>query len=292
MAYAQLQILSTAEHADAIGDALIDAGALAITLQDAADEPLFEPPPGATPLWGQTCIIGLFEQATNPLKVLLTLHQSLDPNLLEHCQWQALADENWVKAWEKYFKPMLFGERLWICPSGQSVEAPEGIIITLDPGLAFGTGTHPTTRLCLEWLDGHPPQDQRVIDYGCGSGILAIGAAKLGAREIIAIDNDPQALLATEGNFAKNALQLSRQIGLPEEVAPAPVNLLMANILANPLVELAHKLTDLVVPRGQIVLSGILEEQAKDVIAAYEKAFDITNIQQLEQWILIHGIKI
>ncbi|MDX1824226.1 MAG: 50S ribosomal protein L11 methyltransferase, partial [Thiohalomonadales bacterium] len=191
--------------------------------------------------------------------------------------------------WMDNFQPMQFGKQLWICPSGFTPPAPGAINIQLDPGLAFGTGTHPTTAMCLRWLDAHPPRDMRVIDYGCGSGILGIAACKLGARQVISVDTDPQALLATQANAEKNHVADCIQAYLPADIHPEPVPLLLANILARPLHSLAPLFAELVTPGGQLVLSGILTEQAEDLRQQYQPAFDMKLVAQEEEWVCLAG---
>jgi ribosomal protein L11 methyltransferase len=186
------------------------------------------------------------------------------------------------------FEPMQFGQKLWIVPSWFAEPDPDAVNIKLDPGLAFGTGTHPTTRLCLEWLEGHPVPEA-VIDYGCGSGILAIAAALLGARQIECIDTDPQALQATLENGRRNAVAARLTTALPEQQSSKPVQLLLANILAGPLIELAPKLAELVVPHGEIVLSGILQEQWPAVSSAYQPWFEMHPPTEIDGWIRLNG---
>ncbi|NNF97157.1 MAG: 50S ribosomal protein L11 methyltransferase, partial [Halobacteria archaeon] len=200
-----------------------------------------------------------------------------------------LEDRDWVRAWMDGFEPMRFGKRLWICPSGYTPPEPQAVNILLDPGLAFGTGTHPTTAMCLRWLDAHPPQDLAVIDYGCGSGILAIAACKLGARHVSGVDTDPQALLATYDNAEKNQVSDCIDAYLPADFHSQAVPLLLANILAGPLQSLASRFSELVVPAGHIVLSGILAEQAELVMQQYQTAFDIQLVDQREDWVCLAG---
>jgi ribosomal protein L11 methyltransferase len=189
------------------------------------------------------------------------------------------------------YAPMQFGTRLWIVPTGFDAPDPDGVNLLLDPGLAFGTGTHPTTALCLEWLDAHPPVDQVVIDYGCGSGILGIAALKLGAREVWAVDNDPQALVATLDNAQRNAVAAQVKPVMPGDLPAMHADLLLANILANPLIELAPRFADFVRPGAALVLSGILAEQADSVSAAYGDRFTLQPPAQREDWVRIVGVR-
>jgi ribosomal protein L11 methyltransferase len=289
MPWLQLELEATPDSAEQLSELLQAAGAAAVTLQDAADQPLYEPPLGTTPLWKTTRVIGLFEIETDIPAVLTALQQQLTPEPLPPWHLNPLEDRDWVRAWMDNFQPMRFGEQLWICPSGFTPPEPQAINILLDPGLAFGTGTHPTTAMCLRWLDAHPPRDLTVIDYGCGSGILAIAACKLGARHVSGVDTDPQALLATHDNAEKNQVGGCLEACLPAEFHSEPVPLLLANILAGPLQSLAPHFAELVAPAGHIVLSGILAEQADSVIQHYQAAFDIQVVAQEEEWVCLAG---
>jgi len=298
MAWLQLIIKTNTAQAEILSDTLSAAGSSTVTLRDAADQPLYEPPIGKTPLWAQTEVIGLFDSNTNIDEVLLSI-----TNALGHCPsytLNPLEDKDWVREWMSHFKPTQFGKRLWVVPSHHAEQHiaqqklnnnTSTVNIFLDPGLAFGTGTHPTTAMCLEYIDQHPPKNQHVIDYGCGSGILAIAAAKLGASSIMAIDNDPQALLATEDNATKNNTLDRFQVQLPQPAPTQQAELLLANILAQPLIALAAHLATLVVTKGNIILSGILSEQADEVLAAYNTAFDIQLYKQQDDWVCLAGCK-
>ncbi len=290
MPWLQLKLNTQPEHAEAIAELLSEAGAAAVTLQDAEDQPLYEPAPGSTPLWEHTEIIGLFSADTDMDALKIRLQQQTEKPL-NNWQTQPLEEKDWARAWMDDFHPMQFGEKLWICPGWHTPPDPDAVNILLDPGLAFGTGTHPTTALCLEWLDSHPPAELNVIDYGCGSGILAIAAAKLGAKQVLAIDNDPQALQATNDNADKNQLKEKISTLLPKEHYHSSCDLLLANILANPLVNLAKQFSKLVAPGGSIVLSGILPEQATSVTKAYSPWFTITGLQERDGWVRLEGRK-
>ena len=289
MPWLQLELEATPDNAELLSELLHAAGAGAVTLQDAADQPLFEPPPGTTPLWNTTRVVGLFEADSNIPEVLSYLQQQLEPEPLPPWHLNPLEDRDWVRAWMDNFQPMRFGERLWICPTGYTPPEPQAVNILLDPGLAFGTGTHPTTAMCLRWLDAHPPQDLDVIDYGCGSGILAIAACKLGARHVSGVDTDPQAILATHDNAEKNQVSDRIDAFLPADFHSEPVPLLLANILAGPLQSLAPRFSELVKPAGNIVLSGILAEQAETVMQQYRNHFEIQVVDQQEDWICLAG---
>ena len=265
-------------------------GALSVTLVDAADQPLFEPDPGTTPLWSATRVTALFDADVDLAPVKQALAERFGDALPERVVEQSLQDQDWERAWLDRFQPMRFGEHLWICPAGQRPPADDGqVLIDLDPGLAFGTGTHPTTALCLAWLDRHPPSGQQVLDFGCGSGILAIAALKLGAAQVRGVDIDQQALSASRENAARNLIADKLTTALPDELPEQTYDLLLANILANPLIELAPRLACLVKPGGQLVLSGILSEQAAEVQRAYEPWFHFSTPAEQEGWIRLHA---
>ncbi len=269
----------------------MELGATAVTMTDAEDQPLFEPPLGTTPLWDNTIVTGLYPAETDTNQLLTQLESRLGKTPKPEYKLEILDDQDWSRAWMHDFKPMRFGQRLWICPSTYEPPEPQEVNILLDPGLAFGTGTHPTTAMCLTWLDEHPPVGKTVIDYGCGSGILALAAAKLGATILWAIDNDPQALLATRSNSEQNGLSDRIQTCLPEQFATQQTDLLLANILAGPLHELASRFAGLVKPGGQLVLSGLLEDQAEAIIQTYRPWFDISLYRQQEEWVCLHGTR-
>ncbi|MFZ1827602.1 MAG: 50S ribosomal protein L11 methyltransferase [Candidatus Competibacteraceae bacterium] len=289
----QLSLQAIDHTAEQLEDALLHVGALAVTLQDAGDQPVLEPGPGETPLWTQTCVTGLFDAHTDIEVVKRQLQCVLHAPILPECRLTALEERDWVRAWMDDFHPMRFGQRLWICPTVQTPPDPDAVNIRLDPGLAFGTGTHPTTALCLEWLDGAALAQQTVLDYGCGSGILAIAAAKLGARRVWAVDIDPQALLASDDNAAENEVEDRLELTLPAELPAAlTVDVLLANILAGVLVRLAPEFARRVRPGGRLVLSGILEPHAGAVQAAFAHDFTFNPPRLREDWVLLEGMRI
>ncbi len=290
MPWLQLKLASTPDAAQRLSDLLSDAGALAVTLQDAADQPLYEPPPGATPLWSQTWVTGLFDADTDLQAVLACLRSTLGEHDLPHII-SPLEDKDWEREWMDNYHPMRFGARLWICPSWHQPPDADAITVMLDPGLAFGTGTHPTTALCLEWLDAHDVVGKHVIDYGCGSGILAVAAAKLGAQQVWAVDYDPQALHATTLNAEKNAVSTLIHTVLPNDLPHQPTDIMLANILAGPLIELAPLFADLVRPGGAIVLSGILNTQADAVMQRYQPWFDMVPATERDEWMRLSGVR-
>jgi ribosomal protein L11 methyltransferase len=223
--------------------------------------------------------------------VTMQLLTMLDLKALPPHRVEPLEDRDWAREWLKDFKPMRFGRRLWICPTAYIPPDPSAINLILDPGLAFGTGTHATTALCLEWLDGADIKDQLVVDYGCGSGILAIGAARLGARDIWCVDNDPQALIATRDNGSRNGVTDTLHICLPPQFPKMQADLLLANILAGPLVSLAPLFAAHLRPGGRLVLSGILKSQEADIHGAYEADFAELETAVKDDWIRITGIR-
>jgi len=291
MPWLEIKIDTDAQYAPSIEDALTEAGALSVTLSDTHDEPLYEPALGTTPLWRYTRVTGLFEAGMDCSALLAQLTQRFGPAVIAQSRIDTLADQPWERAWMEHFAPMQFGQRVWICPSWCAPPNPHAVNIFMDPGLAFGTGTHPTTALCLEWLDAHPPIDHTVIDYGCGSGILAVAAAMLGARRIIAVDHDPQALLATRENAQRNGVAERVETYLPEQAPALAADTLIANILANPLRELAARFARLVKCGGTVTLSGILAEQADDVAAAYRDTFTMQPAVVQQGWVRLDGTR-
>jgi ribosomal protein L11 methyltransferase len=245
-------------------------GACSVSLTDGGDDPVLEPGPGETPLWADTCISALFPPQADMDALRTNLLAELGLQQLPSHRIENIEDRAWEREWLKDFGPMRFGRRLWICPSNRVVDDDDAIIIQLDPGLAFGTGTHPTTALCLEWLDGLPLTDKTVLDYGCGSGVLGIAALKLGARSVTALDIDPQAVLATRTNATDNEVTENLHVTQDANDIEATFNVVVANILAGPLTELAEPIAASVEMDGMLGLSGVLSEQVADVMAAYE----------------------
>ena len=287
-----LQLIVELGHADPqpMEDALFAIGALSVTLEDAADNPILEPAPGALPLWPTINVKALFSDTAVEQEVIDALQQHFMTTLPAY-HFEFLADRPWEREWLKDFHAMQFGQRLWICPDGQRPQDPNAIIVDLDPGLAFGTGTHPTTAMCLEWLDQHEIQGQHVIDYGCGSGILAIAALKLGAQHVQGVDIDPQALIASRDNAARNEVSERLNLSLNDD-SLEPADVVMANILAGPLEQLAPRLAQLTKTNGHIVLSGILTEQATSVHNRYATWFDMQPITTHGDWARLSGTRI
>ncbi len=279
------------EDCSAVETTLENLGSLSITLADAADQPFFEPAPGEMPLWDQVKVTALFESSIDPFLVHAIM-DGLSNIQLIHWRHERLEDEDWERRWMDEFKPIHFGNDLWICPSWLKPPQPNAINLMLDPGLAFGSGTHETTALCLEWLAKHPPGGKTVIDYGCGSGVLAIAALKLGASSAVGIDIDPQAIVASHDNGEKNNINSETwQLELATEHQAQPADLVLANILSGPLQELAPALAKLTLSGGHIVLSGILNEQAESVSKTYQAWFDIDPIVIKGDWCRITGVK-
>lgn len=339
MSWLELKLRCSKDAAAALESQLWESGAVSVTMIDAADEPLFEPGVGETPLWHELVLTGLYEGDRDAHEIQVQLAKASAPEALPPLHFEILPEQDWVRSWLDDFKPMRFGRRTWVCPSWWSAEgqaaageetvaqttsnddawqpeaddarawseqhqdllsamtAPGQVVLKLDPGLAFGTGTHPTTSLCLQWLDGQELQGQRLIDFGCGSGILGIAALLLGAESVIGIDNDPQALLASVDNCHKNQVALQRfPLFLPEQFQREqdspdfrPVDGVAANILAGTLIELAPLLSSLVRPAGWILLSGILREQAEAVQQAYAPWFGTMQVQAEDDWVRISG---
>jgi ribosomal protein L11 methyltransferase len=287
----QLSIQTDKQHADSIEQALETAGALSVTATDAADQPLLEPAPGETPLWDQLIMTGLFTADSDRDVLLNVIMQSGLVDDPMRISIEELPDQEWTRAWMEYFKPMPFGERLWICPQGYEPPCPDAVNMRLDPGLAFGTGTHPTTALCLEWLDSQSLNDCHILDYGCGSGILAIAALLLGARSAWCVDNDEQALIATQSNAEKNQVDKKIQCYFPQDLPATQVDIVVANILAGPLLELAPVLAKQARTGGRIALSGILLEQSDEVEQLYQQWFDMKPAICKDGWVLLQGIR-
>jgi len=285
----ELTLRLAREQLETAESLLLAAGAVSVTYRDAEDQPVLEPAPGETPLWDQVLVSGLFE-ADADLATVRALIAAQLPGMAADATTRRIEDQDWERAWMDDFRPMRFGERLWICPSWGEPPEPDAVNILIDPGLAFGSGTHPTTALCLEWLDAHPPTGRDVIDYGSGSGILAVAALRLGAARVTAVDIDPQALIATRDNAAKNGVDDDRLcVDYPERLGDATADLVIANILAGPLAELAPTMADRVRPGGAIVLSGILREQAETVRGAYTPWFDMDPPAFREDWTRLSG---
>ena len=301
MPYLELTLPCTEAQESRYQTALDDVGALAVTLMDAhAEAPdeqaIFEPGVGETPLWRELTLTALFPGDAVPELILLAL-EAFDPGLeLDGAQFRSVEDQDWERAWMDQFQPMQFGRRTFIVPWNQELPAAAQIadaaVVRLDPGLAFGTGTHPTTALCLEWLDGLDLAGQRVLDFGCGSGILAIAALKLGASSAVGVDNDPQALTASADNAQRNDVAAQLSVHLPQdEPAQKTYPVVVANILASALDALAPLLASRVQAGGRIALSGILQGQETELLDRYAPWFEPLQVSTLEDWVRIDGVR-
>ncbi|MFM5271740.1 50S ribosomal protein L11 methyltransferase [Aeromonas veronii] len=290
MPWIQIRINATAKTADKVSNMLLGRGAQAVTFMDAKDVPVYEPMPGETPLWGETEVMGLFDAETDPAPTIAFFQQIFGENV--GYKVEQLEDKDWVREWMDHFHPMQFGERLWICPSWRDVPNPDAVNVMLDPGLAFGTGTHPTTALCLQWLDGLDLAGKTVVDFGCGSGILGIAALKLGAARVIGIDIDPQAIQASRDNAARNGVADQIELYLPaDQPQDVEADVVVANILAGPLRELAPLIAGHGKAGSLMALSGVLESQAPELETIYGQWFDMDPTAVKEEWCRLSGRK-
>ncbi|MGL6310522.1 50S ribosomal protein L11 methyltransferase [Aeromonas veronii] len=290
MPWIQIRINATAKTADKVSNMLLGRGAQAVTFMDAKDVPVYEPMPGETPLWGETEVMGLFDAETDPAPTIAFFQQIFGENV--GYKVEQLEDKDWVREWMDHFHPMQFGERLWICPSWRDVPNPDAVNVMLDPGLAFGTGTHPTTALCLQWLDGLDLTGKTVVDFGCGSGILGIAALKLGAARVIGIDIDPQAIQASRDNAARNGVADQIELYLPaDQPQDIEADVVVANILAGPLRELAPLIAGHGKAGSLMALSGVLESQAPELETIYGQWFEMDPTAVKEEWCRLSGRK-
>jgi ribosomal protein L11 methyltransferase len=297
MPWLQLFADTDNQQAPAIEDALLNAGAVSVTFKEHIphgnhEKPILEPSLGETPLWDHTRVIGLFDAEVDTTTIDWLLKQQLTDQATLVLRWEQLEDKDWEREWMQNYHPIQCADNLWICPSWISPPNPEATNILLDPGLAFGTGTHPTTFLCMQWLAAQALDGAIVMDYGCGSGILGVAALLLGTQQAIGVDIDPQALLATQDNLQRNHLAAERfTVHLPEHCPTTSVDIMIANILAGPLVALAPTLINLIKPQGKICLSGILSHQAQAVMDAYKHVIDFEPVAQQEEWVRLTGHK-
>jgi len=292
VSWLQLRLDTAADQAQQLEERLLAAGAVAVTLQDSADQPLLEPGPGETPLWRHIRLTALYPADTDMARVLAALPAALLAQAPPRVE--ILEDRDWEREWMRHYRPLRFGRRLWVCPSWLAPPDPDAVNLLLDPGLAFGTGTHPTTGLCLAQLEHLCPTDATVVDYGCGSGILALAALRLGAARALAVDNDPQALAASRENARRNAIEPQRlELALPGQDACEPfrgaAGIVVANILAGPLTDLADTLADFLQPGGTLLLSGLLESQADALIDRYAPRVQLRVAAQQDGWVCLRG---
>jgi len=289
MTFYEIEFPLATLSSDAVEAALLDVGASSITFLDRGDEPVLEPKPGEIRLWSDTLVRALFQESSDAALNLNRLADALGPHVTQTARVRPVKDQVWERAWLTDWKSLRFGRRLWVCPrDAEAPEDPEAVIVRLDPGLAFGTGTHPTTALCLQILDSMSLAGKTVIDYGCGSGILGLAALKLGAAHVTAVDLDPQALLSTRDNANRNAVA-SRITVQGIEASLPPAHCVIANILAGPLIELAPQLTLACEPGGHLLLSGLLKTQAYSLKAAYASGFDIVQVIERDEWCCIYA---
>src|ERR1700679_3024107 len=309
MNFYEIEFPLAALSVELVETALQDLGASSITFVDRGDDPVLEPKPGEFRLWSDTLVRARFQapagaessEAADAARKLATLASVLGPHVTNTARVRAVKNQDWERVWLADWKSMRFGRRLWVCPTAaEPPDDPDAVVVRLDPGLAFGTGTHPTTALCLQILDSLPVSGRTVIDYGCGSGILGIAALKLGAAHVTAVDLDPQALLATRDNAMRNGVSAHIDVqGVDMESADTegagpngglrPAYCVMANILAGPLIELAPKLTAACEPGGYLLLSGLLKTQAYAVKAAYARGFDMVQVVERDDWCCIYA---
>lgn len=293
MSWHQISVTTDEQTAPEVAEYFSDLGAVSVTYMDAEDEPVYEPAIGETKIWQRTRVIALYELTADPAKIRSQTLKQFQKACLNYWEFEVIADQAWERAWMEHYRPMKFADKLWVCPTGQEQQEEGTVCLTLDPGLAFGTGTHPTTALCLEWLASHNLKGKTVIDYGCGSGILAIAAVLLDAKIAYAVDIDPQAITATESNAEKNKVQDKVISCLPEQFKKMSVrtDIVLANILAKPLIDMAGPISALLLSKGQLVLSGILAEQAQSVFDGYQAYVNLNNCVQQEDWVRLTGTK-
>jgi ribosomal protein L11 methyltransferase len=301
MSWTEIVIEVARRHAESLSDALMDAGALSVSVEDAdqgtdAEQPLFGEP-GMEPeqaAWEHSRVVALTPAEADHAAIVAAAMEATglgtQPQAVSYTL-RAVADQDWVRLTQSQFDPIHIGKNIWVVPSWHEAPDPNGLVLELDPGLAFGTGSHPTTRLCMEWLEAHAPQQLSVLDYGCGSGILAMAAKKLGATDVVGIDIDPQAIESARTNSARN--QCAIDYYLPEQFADSAhtplFDIVVANILSGPLQLMAPMLAGRVVPGGALVLSGVLVRQADEVAAAYAPFINLTVWAERDGWVALAG---
>lgn len=289
MPFQNLIIYTTSSLAEALSEELTAAGALAISVENASKEALFQLEPENTPLWKKIKLVALFSETDSPACALEKVMQQLQLKETPSYEIEMIEDKDWVRITQENFPAQQFGKNLWICPGWGEIENYSGCIVRIDPGLAFGTGTHPTTSLCLQWLANHSLKDQTVLDYGCGSGILSLAALSLGANTVWAVDHDAQAIQATKQNAALNDFAPTNRFRIlfPDELEPIRADIVIANILAEPLIQMAPLLIQHLKTNGMLVLSGILKEEVNRVATTYQSKLNIIDCTYQEEWALI-----
>ncbi|MFT4519579.1 MAG: ribosomal protein L11 methyltransferase [Halioglobus sp.] len=292
MTWLQLRLDTQSDRVEALENLLLASGAVAVTLEDNGDQPVLEPGVGETPLWHQTCLTGLFLADADMDQVL----ERIPENLLQgtNRRIEILEDKDWEREWMQHYQPMQFGNRLWVCPSWLPPPDPHAVNLLLDPGLAFGTGTHPTTELCLRELDSLQLAEKTVVDYGCGSGILAVAALKLGAKLALGVDNDPQALTASLDNAQRNdisskAFHVTKPEDVERDVWSQQADVVIANILAGPLMALAPTLLEFAKPGATVMLSGLLQSQAAELCEHYADRMTLNIAGEKDGWVCLRG---
>ncbi|AIO41856.1 ribosomal protein L11 methyltransferase [Burkholderia cenocepacia] len=296
MSYRELVVELAREHAEALSDALLDLGALSVSVEDAdADTPDEQPlfgEPGLVPertAWQHSRVIALLSPDHEPAVLLAAAANEIGIADTPKFDVREVEEQDWVRLTQSQFEPIPIGERIWVVPSWHDAPDPDALILELDPGLAFGTGSHPTTRLCMEWLERSVKPGQSVLDYGCGSGILAILARKCGANPVVGIDIDPQAVESARQNSERNHAEVT--YGLPDACPAGEFDIVVANILSNPLKLMASMLASKVKPGGRIALSGVLARQADEVAAVYARYVDISVWREHEGWVCLAGTR-
>jgi ribosomal protein L11 methyltransferase len=290
MTWWQFSLNCQASELEMVEDLMLELGAVSISLRDAGDEPIYEPLPGDNPVWQESIVTATFDEGRDPGLLQQQLIDRLPDHLAGEVWQEDLQDQAWDQAYKQHFQPLQCAPDLWVVPSWSDPPDPAATIIQLDPGLAFGTGSHPTTALCLAWLGSSDIKGSRVIDFGCGSGILAIAAIKLGAKHVTAIDIDEQALSACQSNMKANAIATDQiLVCRPEETVSTSADLLIANILARPLIDFASRFASMVRPDGQILLSGILKTQLEDIQLSYQPFFELDPASYRDEWVCVSG---
>lgn len=295
MHWLQLRFETIPALVEQLEDLLLESGCSSVTLRDAEDTPVYEPERGTTPLWQSTVVIALYDSVISEDEIVNHVKDKLKLEIdqqFPRYKSEILEEKDWVRAWMDHFEPIQFGNRLWVCPSWRDVPDSSAVNLLLDPGLAFGTGTHPTTALCLEWLDSLDLKDKDIIDYGCGSGILGIAGLLLGAKKMVGVDNDPQALVATADNAQRNKIDSDcYHVYLPEDFPEQQADVVVANILAGPLVFLAERIANCVKPGGKLAMAGLFPRHMDEIMLAYTPWIKFLPHAEKDGWVRLEGIR-